>query len=384
MATLAVRCGALVLPTETLHHVTLLAQDGAVSQIAEAVDIPSGAVVIDASERTIVPGFVDIHVHGAMNYDTMDATPQALDVMSNFFAAHGVTSFVPTTMTAARAEIDAALDNIKAAMARGTPGAQILGAHIEGPYLNVKQCGAQLPDLIRPAQRDEYCRWFDSGIARLITIAPEIAANAGLIDDALQANIAIAIGHSDADYATAQRCFARGVTQATHTFNGMRGLHHREPGTAGAVLANDDVVAQLIADNVHVHPAVMNIIYRCKTPARLALITDAMEAVGLGDGTYRLGPQHITVRDGQARTASGSLAGSTLTLDMALRNIMAATRCSLNDAVMMCSLTPATSIKLGKRKGNLAPGYDADIAILDDHLMVQTTIVGGRVVYGRA
>lgn len=175
----------------------------------------------------------------------------------------------------------------------------------------------------------------------------------------------------------------RGVSQATHTFNGMRGLHHREPGVAGAVLANDNVVAQLIADNVHVHPAVMNIIYKCKTPAKLALITDAMEAVGLGDGAYKLGPQTITVRDGQARTASGSLAGSTLTLDTAMRNIMTATGCTLNEAVMMCGLTPAASIKLGDRKGNLAPGYDADITILDNQLQVQTTIVGGRIVYNR-
>jgi N-acetylglucosamine-6-phosphate deacetylase len=372
---MVIKCGTLVLPKETLSNVYIHAHHGgAVTQITSNSDVPLGAELVDAGAYKVVPGFVDIHVHGALDHDTMDATPEALEAMSAFFASHGVTSFLPTTMTAQRAEIDAALLNIKIMMARGTSGAQILGAHIEGPYLNVKQCGAQFPDLIRPASREEYCAWFDTGVARLITIAPEISANADMIEDALLANVAIAIGHS---------CFMRGVTQATHTFNGMRGLHHREPGTAGAILANDNVVAQLIADNVHVHPAVMAIIYKCKTADRLALITDAMEAVGLGDGNYKLGPQDITVHNGEARTKSGSLAGSTLTLDIALRNIIAATGCSLNDAVTMSSLTPARSIKIGDRKGNLTPGYDADVAILNDALQVQTTIVGGRIVYQR-
>lgn len=381
MSTLVIRCGRLVLPHETLNNVWLVAQEGKVQQITSDAITPENAVVVDASAHIVVPGLVDIHVHGAVGHDTMDATPTALEVMSRFFASHGVTSFVPTTMTAQRAEIDAALDNIKYMMGQGTSGAQILGAHIEGPYLNVKQCGAQPTHLIRPANREEYCRWFDSGVARLITIAPEIAENAELIDEAMLAHVAVAIGHSDADNATAQRCFARGVNQATHVFNGMRGLHHREPGTAGAVLSNDKVVAQLIADNVHVHPAVMNIIYKCKTAEKVALITDSMEAVGLGDGQYKLGVQDITVKDGQARTVSGSLAGSTLTLDTALRNIIAATGCSLNDAVMMSGLTPAHAIGMGERKGNLTPGYDADITVLDAELQVTHTIVQGTVVY---
>jgi N-acetylglucosamine-6-phosphate deacetylase len=376
-----VRCGTLVLPKETLRHVTVIARDGVIERVTSDTLAETGAAQIDASESTVVPGFVDIHVHGALDCDTMDATPQTLEVMSTFYASHGVTSFLPTTMTETREHIDAALDNIKLMMARGVPGAQILGAHVEGPFLNAKQCGAQSPDLIRPARREEYGRWFDLGIVRLMTIAPEIAENSAMIEDAQRAHVTLAIGHSDADYATACRSFTQGVTQATHTFNGMRGLHHREPGTAGAVLASDDVVAQVIADNVHVHPGVMKIIYKCKTAERLALITDAIEAVGLGDGTYRLGPQDITVRNGQARTASGSLAGSTLTLDVALRNIMKATGCRLNEAVEMATLTPARSINVGDRKGNVAPGYDADLTVLNADLEVQSTIVGGKVVY---
>jgi N-acetylglucosamine-6-phosphate deacetylase len=378
-----VRCGTLVLPKETLRHVTVIARDGVIERVTSDTLADTSATQIDAQESIVVPGFVDIHVHGALDYDTMDATPETLEVMSTFFASHGVTSFLPTTMTETGARIDAALDNIKLMMERGVPGAQILGAHIEGPYLNVKRCGAQSPDLIRPARREEYGRWFELGIVRLMTIAPEIADNAAMIDDALKAHVVLSIGHSDADYETACQCFTRGVTQATHTFNGMRGLHHREPGTVGAVLTTDNVVAQVIADNVHVHPGVMKIIYKCKTADKLALITDAIEAVGLGDGTYRLGPQDIVVQNGQARLAGGSLAGSTLTLDVAVRNIMAATGCSLNEAIQMASLTPARSINVGDRKGNIAPGYDADLTVLNADLQVQSTIAGGKVVYKR-
>lgn len=375
------RCGTLVLPNETRHDVNLIAQDGVVREIVDHADVPAGALLIDARERIVAPGFVDIHVHGAMGADTMDATPAALETMSAFFARHGVTSFLPTTITAAREDIDRALDTVADMMTRGVSGAQILGAHIEGPYLNVKQCGAQFPGHIRPAHPAEYCEWFARGNVRLVTVAPEIEGNLRMIEDARRAGIALAIGHSDADYATCMRAVACGANQATHTFNGMRGLHHREPGVAGAVLSSDDVVAQLIADNIHVHPAVMKIVARAKSPQRVAVITDAMRAAGLGDGEYDLGGQTVYVRGREARLANGSLAGSTLTMDAAFRNIIAAAGCSLNDAVTMCATTPARSIFVDDRKGALTPGQDADLVILDAALNVRQTIVKGRVVF---
>ena len=379
---MVVRCGTLVLPGETRHEVSVVAQDGVVREIVDHADAPAGAQEIDARDRIVVPGFVDIHVHGAMGADTMDATPEALETMSSFFAQHGVTSFLPTTITAERADIDRALDNAASMMKRGVSGSRILGVHVEGPYLNVKQCGAQFPGHIRPAHPGEYCDWFARGHVRLVTVAPEIEGNLQMIADAHRDHIALAIGHSDADYKTCMHAVARGANQATHTFNGMRGLHHREPGVAGAVLSSDDLVAQVITDGIHVHPAVMKVIVRAKSPQRVAVITDAMRATGLGDGEYDLGGQTVFVRGGEARLAGGSLAGSTLTMDTAFRNIIAASGCSLNDAVTMCSAVPAQSIYVADRKGTLAPGKDADITILDANLNVTQTIVEGKIVFG--
>jgi N-acetylglucosamine-6-phosphate deacetylase len=383
MAITLIDCGTLVLPARAQRDMRLLIEDGVIREIAAHIDAPQDAIVIDAREYIVLSGFIDIHVHGAMDVDTMDATPEALHTLAAFFAAHGVTSFLPTTMTAPRQQIDAAVENVRRAILNPHPnappegaGAHILGTHIEGPYLNPKQCGAQPVEFMRLPDPDEYCRWFDSGTVKLITVAPEMPACMRLIEEAHRANVFVALGHTDATFAQAEAAFAAGANQATHTYNAMRGLHHREPGTLGAVMFNPKVFAQLICDNVHVHPAAMAVLYRCKGPDKLAVITDAMEATGLGDGDYKLGAHEVLVREGVARTKGGALAGSTLTMDAAFRNIIAATGCTLSEASRMCSLTPAASIGVADRKGKLAPGCDADIVILDHKLNVVRTIVG--------
>lgn len=373
-------CGRLVLHDRIEREARVLIEDGKIRAIATHLDAPTDAAVIDAREHLVLPGFIDIHVHGAMDADAMDATPEALDVMARFFARHGVTAFLPTTMTAPREHIQAALHNVKRAMsAPHTSGAaHILGAHIEGPFVNPKQCGAQPVAFMRPAHPDEYCAWFESGAVKLITVAPEVDGVMRLIEDVQRFGVAVALGHTDATYAQAQAAFAAGANQATHTYNAMRGLHHREPGTLGAVLANDAVYAQLICDNVHVHPAAMAVLHKCKGADRLAVITDAMEATGLGDGDFTLGAHRVFVREGVARLSNGALAGSTLTMDAAFRNIIAATGCSPAEASRMCSHTPACAIGLGDRKGKIAPGYDADLVILDRDFHIVRTIVGGQ------
>ena len=384
---MVIDCGRLVLDDRIEREKRVLIEDGKIRAIATHIEAPADATVIDAREHLVLPGFIDIHVHGAMGADAMDARPEALHAMARFFAAHGVTGFVPTTMTAPRDQVAAAVENVRRAMAHAHAGAHpaespvaahILGVHIEGPYINPRQRGAQPAEFMRPADPGEYCPWFESGAVKLVTVAPEVDGVMRLIEDTRQFGIAVALGHTDATCAQAQAAFAAGANQATHTFNAMRGLHHREPGTLGAVLANDAVYAQLICDNVHVHPAAMAVLYKCKGADRLAVITDAMEATGLGDGDFTLGAQRVAVCQGVARLTDGALAGSTLTMDAAFRNIIAATGCTLAEASRMCSHTPACAIGVGDRKGKIAPGYDADLVILDQDLRVVRTIVGGR------
>lgn len=377
--TLVLDCGTLILHDRTERDMRVLIIDGVIREIAPHLDPPAQTTVIDARKHIVLPGFTDVHVHGAMDADTMDATPDALHTMAQFFATHGVTSFLPTTMTAPREQIEATIENVKHAMTAPRPAeaAHILGVHIEGPYVNPMQCGAQPVEFMRPADPNEYCPWFESSAVKLITVAPEMGGCMQLIEDAHRMNVAVALGHTDAVYAQAQAAFAAGANQATHTFNAMRGLHHREPGTLGAVMANDAVFAQLICDNVHVHPAAMEVLYKCKGSDRVTVITDAMEATGLGDGDFTLGTHQVFVREGVARLSNGALAGSTLTMDAAFRNILAATGCSLAEASRMCSGTPACAIGIADRKGKIAPGYDADMTILDRDLQVVKTIVGG-------
>ncbi len=200
-----------------------------------------------------------------------------------------------------------------------------------------------------------------------------------LIAHATQRNIAVAIGHTDATYEQAQAAFTAGANQCTHTYNAMRGLHHREPGALGAVMANPSVCAQLITDTVHVHPGAIAALYQCKRADKVAVITDAMEATGKGDGEFTLGAHRVFVQGGIARLSDGTLAGSTLTMDAAFRNVIAATGCSLVEAVRMCSHTPACAIGIGDRLGLIAPGYVADLVILDQDLRVVRTIIGGGI-----
>ena len=384
MAT-TIRCDSLLLPDRIEHDINLIIEGGRIRDITRTTR--SNSNVNDAREHIVAPGFIDIHVHGAQRADTMDGSVKSLRTMARFFAQHGVTGFLPTTMTAVSGDIVAALRAIKRVttapphpnpLPPGEGTARILGAHVEGPFVNPKRCGAQPPEFMRPADPREYLPWFDMGIVKLITVAPEMPGVMDLIAHATQRNIAVAIGHTDATYEQAQTAFAAGANQCTHTFNAMRGLHHREPGALGAVMANTSVFAQLIADNVHVHPGAMAALYRCKGADKIAVITDAMEAAGGGDGEFKLGAHRVFVRNSVARLKNGALAGSTLTMDAAFRNIIAATGCSLVEASRMCSHTPACTIGLGERKGLIAPGYDADLVFLDQDLRVVRTLVGGE------
>ena len=348
-----------------------------------APPLATGGDEIDVEGHILAPGLIDIHVHGALGYDTMDATPEALEQMARFYAQHGVTAFLATTMSGPSRSIIAALRNIAEVMRVGTGGAELLGAHVEGPYLDVEKRGCQDPAHVRPADPLEYHAMFDTGAVKLITLAPESPENQALIRYAIDQGAAVAIGHTRASYDAVCCAVELGATQVTHLFNGMEPLHHRRPGAVGAALTLDSLRCQLIADNVHVHPAVLKLAVSIKGPERIILVTDAMRGTGMPDGEYSLGGLAVTVRGGVARIASGALAGSTLTLERALSNIMAAAELSLLEALSMATSSPALALRLEERKGAIAIGMDADLIVLDAEVKVLLTMVGGRVTYRR-
>jgi len=339
--------------------------------------------VLDAQNCLILPGFIDVHVHGSAGFDTMDASAPALAGLAHFFAQHGVTTFLPTTMTSSHANTLRAVTAVANQPSHSLNGARIAGVHLEGPYLSPHYPGAQRADYIRPPNLAELRELLAASLVRLITLAPEEPGAAALIGEALRNNVRVVLGHTNASYEVCEAAIAAGVSQATHTFNAMSGLHHRRPGTLGAVLSNDAIYAQLIADNIHVHPAAIKILARCKGVARIILITDAIRATGMPDGQYDLGGQMVTVEAGECRLADGTLAGSILTMERALFNFMAASGLSLAEAWPTTSRTPAQALGWGHERGEILPNYHADLVLLDQTLQVVATIVEGNVVYLR-
>jgi N-acetylglucosamine-6-phosphate deacetylase len=344
-------------------------ENGVIATVDQEVLQPAG---LDASGCVVLPGFIDVHIHGAGGHDVMDATPDALYAMARFMARFGVTGFLPTTASAPHAETLAAVQAV--AQAQQTPpgarfdGARILGLHLEGPYLNPDYAGAQSPAAIRPPDLEEFRAYLDAGPLRLVTLAPELPGADTLIAEAQARGATVAIGHSGASYEQAIAALDAGVEQATHTYNAMTGLHHRQPGVVGATLADDRVFAQLIADGIHVHPAAMAVLARCKQPDKTVLITDAIRAMGLPPGHYEWGGHSVQVKDGACRLESGVLAGSVLTMDAGLRNFMAATNLPLGEAWVCTSHTPAHALRIGDQYGAIAPGFAADLVVLDEAL----------------
>jgi N-acetylglucosamine-6-phosphate deacetylase len=333
-----------------------------------------------------LPGFIDLHVHGGAGCDTMDATPEALGTMARFYAACGVTGFLATTVTAPGPETLRALENVVActgAIGPESGGATLLGAHLEGPYLNANMRGAQDGQYIRRADPEEYRPWLALNVIRHVTVAPEFPENHAFMADCVAQGVNVGIGHTQATYEEALAAVERGARQVTHTFNAMTGLHHRRPGMAGAALALDALVCEVIADNIHLHPAILRLIARAKGPGGVVLITDAIQGAGMPEGVYDLGGQEVTVAGNTAKLADGTLAGSVLTMDAALRNMLAADL-PLDMVWPMTSATPAAQIGLGDHKGWLHPGYDGDVVLLDADFRVQATIVGGHIVYQAA
>ncbi|MBR8658709.1 N-acetylglucosamine-6-phosphate deacetylase [Brevibacillus sp. NL20B1] len=331
----------------------------------------------------ICPGFVDIHMHGIAGCDTMDGTPESLMTISRALARFGVTSFLATTMTASYAELEKAIRNIAAVSRAGTEGAAVAGIHLEGPWINPRYKGAQNEAHIVAPKLAEVRRLYElaGGLLKVVTIAPEQPEALEAIRWLKEQGVIVSAGHTGATFAQAQHAVECGVQHFTHCFNAMTGLHHREPGVVGAAMVHEQLSTELIADGEHVHPAVMRILYRLKSFGRLALVSDSMRAAALGDGVYDLGGQEVHVRGTQAKLADGTLAGSILTLNRAVQNMVTLCGVPLPEAVAMASQTPAEIVGLGGQKGRLEAGYDADITVLNLSYGVEATYVMGRQVY---
>ncbi len=377
-----IRGGTILTPECKLPHHSVVIERGMIVALEpEGVQPGPNDEVIDARDLWVIPGMIDIHVHGVDGADTMDATSEALQRMARFLAQHGVTAFLPTTISSSRRSILEAIQVVQQHSPEGT-GAQCLGIHLEGPYLNPKYSGAQPKEHLRPINRQEYQDWLKYDVVRLVTLAPELEGALAFIREGRNRGVFFAVGHSGVDYDQLLISAANGLTQATHLFNGMPSYHHREPGIVGAVLDCEAIIPQIIVDGVHLHPATVRLVVSVKGPENTILISDAMRATGLPDGHYTLGDQIVHVENGVARTSQGGLAGSTLTLDVALRNVSQYTGLALHQILPMATSVPARSLGL-EHKGSIRPGADADIVLLDRDLNVCLTMVKGKMVYKR-
>lgn len=348
-----------------------------------AGDSPQNEAAIDAQGNYLLPGFIDVHVHGGVGYEAMDATPEAIQNMAQFYARHGVTAFLATTWTDTRKRIQAALENIAALAGTQPDGATLLGAHVEGPYLNPEKCGAQNLSYIRRADREEALAWLDLDVVRLLALAPEYEENHWLIEACARRGITVSAAHTSARYADMQKAVSLGLTQTTHTYNAMTPLSHREPGVVGAAMTMPELRCELIADNIHVHPAAMNILYRTKGADKIILITDAVRGAGMPEGDYAIDERMVTVTAGAVRLPDGTLAGSILTMETALCNLMQATGEPITTLWRTTSLNAAQAIGVADHKGSLEVGKDADFVLVNSHIEVLLTAAEGRIVFQR-
>lgn len=359
-----------------VHQDSIVLFDNKILGIVD--EVPENTEIIDAKGAYVSAGFIDLHIHGSGGADVMDATLEALHTISETLLQTGTTAFLATTMTMSTEAIDKALDNI-GKNAKSVNGAQILGVHLEGPFINPSRHGAQNPDYIQRPNFDLIGKYMEH--VKMITLAPEVEGAKKFIEMMQQdyPHVILSIGHSDATYEQSKKGFSWGISHATHLFNAMNGYHHREPGIIGAVF-DSDVTCDIIPDLVHTHPSTLELTYRMKQD-KLIVITDAMRAGCMKAGTYELGGDKVIVNEGQARLEDGTLAGSVLRLNEGLKKMKQYTSMSLVEVVNSVTKIPAR--KLGVKKGELKEGYDADIVIFDEDFSIISTIISGEVKYRR-
>ncbi|MFO7683038.1 MAG: N-acetylglucosamine-6-phosphate deacetylase [Chloroflexota bacterium] len=378
-----------------IHHVTLLTPDeqiedasvevanGRFTQItpSAASQPPENATVIEGNGRFLVPGFIDLQLNGAFGHD-FTANPETIWQVAAQLPRWGVTAFLPTIITAPRSQSEKAQEVLLNGRPADFQGAEPLGLHLEGPFLNPQKKGAHNPAYLRLPDPDWTANWAPETAVSLVTLAPELPDALALVAELASRGIVVSAGHSMASYAEAQAGFASGVRYGTHLYNAMPPLGHREPGLMGALLDNPHSVAGVIPDGIHAHPAMVRLAWQMKGPHGLNVVTDAMAALGMPPGVYRLNDFDVTVTETEARLTDGTLAGSVLDMETAVRNLMQFTGCTLSEATATVTTTPARLLRLPDR-GQIAPGFIADAVLLDQNLTVDLTLTCGSITYRR-
>ena len=373
----------IYLENEIISNGYVLLSDGKITEIGAADSLQpnsfSDAKIISlANGSKVIPGFIDVHIHGAGGADTMDATPEALHTMAVHLPQEGTTSFLATTMTQAPGNIVKALQNAASYQKEHdqTGLAEVVGVHLEGPFINPSKKGAQPAEYIIDPNVEVFKEWQKEadGTIKLVTVAPEMPNGMEFIQYLAENNVTASIGHTDSAYAEVKDAVSAGATQITHLYNGMRGLHHREPGTAGAALLFDELKVELISDGIHICPEMIRLAIKAKGTDGALLITDAMRAKCLKNGRYELGGQPVIVGDGKATLEDGTLAGSTLKMIDSVRNMLKFTDLTLHDLMKLASINPAKQIRMFDTKGSIEIGKDSDIVFLNNDLYIEMTI----------
>jgi N-acetylglucosamine-6-phosphate deacetylase len=385
----AITAAQLLTPTEQIPSPVVLVEDGYVARIGsrEAVETPANATVLEFPSAVLAPGFIDIHIHGSAGYDVMQGEQKGFEKMAIFLAHRGVTSFLATTVTAERSALLTAVERLAEQIQNwpaDSPMATPFGIHMEGPWISKVRCGVHPTSAIENPSIEMFDRYYRAanGYLRLVTIAPELPGATEVIREAVKRGVRVSLGHTDGELRDADTAIQAGATHATHTFNAMRPLNHRDPGVLGRVLESNAITAEIIADGVHVDPVVVDLFLRCKGGNQAVLVTDATSAAGMPDGKYKLGTFEVTVK-GDRCELNGNLAGSVLTLDRAVRNVMRYSGCTLGESVQLATANPARVAGESKR-GVICAGARADITVLSPKGEVMECFAAGRATIGHS
>jgi N-acetylglucosamine-6-phosphate deacetylase len=379
---LAITNATIYTPSDSHADTAVLIQNGRITKLCPTADlaIPTNAQLIDAAGHLLVPGYIDLQLNGAFGHD-FTADPQTIWPVSAKLPRYGVTAYLPTIITSPLENIKRARQVLLEQRPSAYRGAEPLGLHIEGPFLNPRKKGAHNPAYLQAPDTAHLAGWSPAGGVRLVTLAPELPGAIPVIETLAASGVVVSAGHSMATYDEAMAGIAAGMRYGTHLFNAMSSIGHRQPGLPGALLSSPDCVTGLIPDGIHVHPALIKLIWSAKGSAGLNLVSDAMGALGMPPGKYILKDFEVTVTDKDSRLADGTLAGSVLPIDQALRKLISYTGCSLPEALATITTTPAKLLNIDDQRGQIAPGLIADLLLLTPDLQVATTIAAGDIVY---